>query len=270
MAAWLAQRGWRTTSEITYAYAFVDEARLLSTTVRRIWHTPLTAERTAPPTGIQTTLQIEGQTTFETRTATTFDMTGGMTLLSGADRFTAFRSTAPSGRIEIEFAAVPRELSSTPTLLARMDDAATWAALTAAANALLNAVPVSWHPGELHLQAGFVSLVSALAVDLADRSATPAREGNLFTRAVRIIEQDSGDPALTVGTLAQRLGVSPRHLARVFHERGESARDAIGARRLRAAQLLMRENPGLPLGQVAREAGFASTDALHRRLARHR
>ena len=88
---------------------------------------------------------------------------------------------------------------------------------------------------------------------------TPAWNGTstLVTRALRLIEGgalDAGD----VEQLADKLGVGPRHLRRLFDRRlGASPQSVAGTRRLLLAKSLLTETR-LPVGQIALASGFRS------------
>jgi AraC family transcriptional regulator of adaptative response / DNA-3-methyladenine glycosylase II len=88
---------------------------------------------------------------------------------------------------------------------------------------------------------------------------TPAWLGTSATvsRALRLIEAGGLDSA-GVPELANRLGIGPRHLRRLFLEHlGASPQAVAHTRRLLFAKKLISETP-LPMAQVAFAAGFAS------------
>lgn len=88
---------------------------------------------------------------------------------------------------------------------------------------------------------------------------SPAWIGTLATvrRALKFIDAGFLDHA-TVGALAEKLGVGPRHLTRLFVEHlGQAPGQIALQRRLdNAVQLL--ELTSLPIAQIAFEAGFSS------------
>ena len=88
---------------------------------------------------------------------------------------------------------------------------------------------------------------------------SPAWRGTATTvaRAVRMIEAGFLDRH-TVQQLADRLGIGPRHLSRLFHQHvGASPAEMAGTRRVHAAKRLITDTD-LPLSAVAFEAGFSS------------
>jgi len=88
---------------------------------------------------------------------------------------------------------------------------------------------------------------------------SPAWNGTRTTveRALRLIHQGALD-AGTVEALAERLGVGPRHLARLFrqHLGATPVQVAKTVRVQRAKRLIDRGD--LTMGEIAREAGFGS------------
>lgn len=88
----------------------------------------------------------------------------------------------------------------------------------------------------------------------------PAWNGTRTTveRACRLIDAGALDGDGTVEALANRCGVGPRHLARLFREHlGASPVEVAQSRRVqRAMQLIAHTN--LPMIEVAEQAGFAS------------
>ena len=93
---------------------------------------------------------------------------------------------------------------------------------------------------------------------------SPAWNGTATTvaRAVRLIEQGALDTA-SVETLAARLGIGARHLARLFREQLGATPTAVArtARVARAKRLI--DATDLPMTQIAAEAGFGSLRAFN-------
>ncbi|MET9494401.1 GlxA family transcriptional regulator [Streptomyces sp. NPDC006552] len=82
----------------------------------------------------------------------------------------------------------------------------------------------------------------------------------------RAMDEVAADPALPHGTerLAGLLGVSSRHLARLFRgETGMTVGQYVDAVRVEAAQALLHA-PTATVEQVAREAGFGSSETMRR------
>lgn len=93
---------------------------------------------------------------------------------------------------------------------------------------------------------------------------SPAWLGTATTvaRAVKLIEAGCLDRG-SVDELANRLGVSPRHLARLFARHLQaSPREVARTRRLLAAKRLITDT-AMPLSAVAFEAGFRSIRAFN-------
>jgi AraC family transcriptional regulator, regulatory protein of adaptative response / methylated-DNA-[protein]-cysteine methyltransferase len=88
---------------------------------------------------------------------------------------------------------------------------------------------------------------------------SPAWRGTAttVTRAIRMIEAGFLD-SHTVRTLADQLGIGPRHLARLFRTHvGATPRDVAGTRRVQAAKRLVSDTDR-PLSDIAFDAGFGS------------
>jgi transcriptional regulator GlxA family with amidase domain len=74
--------------------------------------------------------------------------------------------------------------------------------------------------------------------------------------------------ALTIDALADRANMSRRHFTRAFRaETGHSPARAIEMMRAEAARMLL-EGSSLPLGAVARDAGFTSSEQMREALVR--
>ncbi len=89
---------------------------------------------------------------------------------------------------------------------------------------------------------------------------SPAWFGTAATvsRGLRLIGDGALDGDGTVEQLADRLGVGPRHLSRLFRKHlGASPRAVAGTRRLLFAKKLINETD-LPLAQIALSSGFGS------------
>jgi AraC family transcriptional regulator of adaptative response / DNA-3-methyladenine glycosylase II len=88
---------------------------------------------------------------------------------------------------------------------------------------------------------------------------SPAWSGTAttVTRGLRLIEQGLLDEA-TVSDLADRLGIGPRHLLRLFlRHTGATPSEIAATRRVQAAKRLIEETR-MPLCEVAFAAGFGS------------
>lgn len=276
LRAWFAARGWTTTTDLRHSYAFADEAHLLSTVIRRLWHTALSVERaTSPGTdALLLLLQVEGTSEVELSDATTYAVGEGMALLVRRSELRRLACPDASARIEVEM-PIPTTTRAgrreTPRC-GRAAEAVAWFALVAMINAHLNLGPrAAAAASGAELQAAIAHLVAAIAADLvATEGDAPERDdGGLFARAMRLIDEEATDAELTVETLARRLGVSPRHLSRVFTPHSLSPRDALAHRRVLSALLLRAREPHLTQAELARAVGFPSAGSLRHRLGRH-
>ena len=99
----------------------------------------------------------------------------------------------------------------------------------------------------------------------------PLRLGSAPAPAVRdlvsfAVEHPAED--LSVPALARRLGVSPRHLSRLFRrDTGQSPAEVIEKIRIEAAQRALTSR-GAGLEAVAAEAGFGSAEVMRRAFVR--
>ncbi|MEL6111361.1 MAG: Ada metal-binding domain-containing protein [Pseudomonadota bacterium] len=92
----------------------------------------------------------------------------------------------------------------------------------------------------------------------------PAWQGTRSTtaRALRLIEKGALDGG-TVPALAERLGVGPRHLARLFADHvGASPLQVARTLRVQRAKRLLHRG-GISLKQIAAEAGFGSVRSMN-------
>jgi AraC family transcriptional regulator of adaptative response/methylated-DNA-[protein]-cysteine methyltransferase len=88
---------------------------------------------------------------------------------------------------------------------------------------------------------------------------SPAWNGTRSTvgRAMRLIDQGFLDRA-SVADLAERLGIGPRHLLRLFlRHAGATPSEVAATRRIQAAKRLI-DNTTRPLAEIAFAAGFGS------------
>lgn len=88
---------------------------------------------------------------------------------------------------------------------------------------------------------------------------SPAWRGTETTvaRGLRLIEEGYLDAA-SVEDLAERLGIGPRHLSRLFLKHvGASPRDIAATRRVQAAKRLI-DRTELPMSEIAFASGFQS------------
>ncbi len=143
-----------------------------------------------------------------------------------------------------------------------------WKALAHTVNVLLNdESPIA--PSVAHaLGSAVESLTHAMEREGVDTPTREQRGGTLYARAMALIDATASQPTTTVGTIADRLGVSRAHLARVFRDHCASSgtmdtpRSVILARRLAMAEHALSLDPHRDLSTVAAESGFPSARAL--------
>lgn len=137
---------------------------------------------------------------------------------------------------------------------------ATGRALAGAVGGALAGRPVAWDA----LEARLLSLLGAL-LGGPDRAA-----GHLAT-AQALIAAEHSDPSLSAQRIAAAIGLSERHLSRVFAESGHSLPQAILQTRLDAARRLLADpaQRGASMAEIAARTGFASQAQFSRSYRNH-
>ena len=111
------------------------------------------------------------------------------------------------------------------------------------------------------LQAGAERIGRAMTEHLAS---APAGVPELVERAYRIVHAEYARP-LRVPLLARRLGVSPAHLSRIFHQAtGLRLVDYMARYRAERARAMLGEDEARAVAEVARACGFASISQFNR------
>jgi AraC family transcriptional regulator len=129
--------------------------------------------------------------------------------------------------------------------------------------------------GELYAQGLCVALLGVLAHRHGEHG-THARTDERTLGAAQqrrlsdLIQQELG-AKLSLSRLAQEVGLSPQHFARLFKATyGTTPHQYVQTLRIEAAVEALRRNPGVPIAQVALACGFAShshmTELMRRRL----
>lgn len=82
----------------------------------------------------------------------------------------------------------------------------------------------------------------------------------IYGRAVRIIDANLSDIALSPAIIARKLGISVRYLHRVFQDTGSSVGEYVREARLKRCHddLLSEPKAALKIGQIAARGGFQS------------
>jgi len=118
-----------------------------------------------------------------------------------------------------------------------------------------------------------IALANGFAIDATVRHVPPdAARLALRARALRHIELYSGDPTLTVASLAQAMQVSPRTVQKAFEQDDRGPGRLIAeARLVRAAEMLRDEEltEHMGLDAIGRRAGFGSASAFSRAFRAH-
>lgn len=90
-------------------------------------------------------------------------------------------------------------------------------------------------------------------------------EAALYSRALDLIDEESGDPDFSVALLAERLRISARRVSQVFAAHGATAQSHIRAARVGRARRLLedrRVTSAQEREQIARAAGFRNARAM--------
>ena len=87
---------------------------------------------------------------------------------------------------------------------------------------------------------------------------------DVATRALAYIVEYSSNPHLSVGTVAERLGVSPRTVQAALASIGTTVSDELRRARLARARRARQNHPGLGAMAVYQLAGFPSLAAMYR------
>ncbi|MES5824518.1 helix-turn-helix domain-containing protein [Streptomyces sp. RG80] len=134
-----------------------------------------------------------------------------------------------------------------------------------AAVSTLESVLTCWATGRgnddpARTEATVLDLVRTLAVPRLGDASAPPTDSSRLAMARDYIDRHLTDPALSVERVAQALGVSTRHLGRVFRHSGVTpARDILDRRLAKAReQLTAQDSRHLTIAEIAHRWGFAS------------
>ncbi|MFZ8755913.1 helix-turn-helix domain-containing protein [Microbacterium sp. HMH0099] len=272
-ARWFDDRGWDVHLRGDSPYCFADESVHLSTTIRRVAHSPLAAvRRVLPAPSILVMMQAEGETTVRTRDGRDHRVEEGGVLVCAQQNVVALSADTSSARVEVELPAeiATFELPDSMVLTAPADASRAVVTLSAVVISRLNIAPRTSPAVDLHLQSAIAGLVASIVNELVVSGIPPASDEaqNLLARALALFDARAGWHGVTVQSLASELGVTPRHLARTFRIAFASPKAALTARRSLAAQLLLAGDPNASLSSIARASGFPSANALRYHLTR--
>lgn len=265
---WFAHRGW--TADVGGARAFVDECVVGTVTVRRIWHAPMTLTRLREHSGVTAILQVDGEADSTLGGGRTERLRPFSSLVFAGDALVGLMSTSAVARMEVVLASSSSTASRSPVILAGHSGApsAPWSMLASVINALAEAkAPVRRSSMPL-IGRSCESLVAALRLELhsvAPRARVieqPTRAGEVYADALEVIRRRAVDPAFGVGELADELGISRRHVGRVFSQWSSSPSAAIRQERIMLARASAAEAPDEAFAEIARRAGFPTARTL--------
>jgi len=128
---------------------------------------------------------------------------------------------------------------------------------------------VARQQGDLDVDAG--RTVERMAIDLLTSTVNQAKDGasgtqNVLLQRVRAyLDENLGDPALTLDMVARANAISLRYLHLLFQGTGETAREYLRGKRLeRAHDLLTGHGTRLTVTEVASRSGFDSPSSFSR------
>lgn len=188
----------------------------------------------------------------------------GAAILGRAGLLDGRRATTHWAFVRMVAAHCPRATIDPGPIFIRDGDVATSAGVTAALDLTLAFVAEDLGDAVAHQVAR--SLVTYLQrpgtqAQMSIHLASPAPTDPVIRTAVEHVERHL-DADLGAAGLARDIGVSPRHLSRLFREHlGQTPGRYVRRRRTEAAAQLLTSST-LPLASIARRTGFGSTESL--------
>ena len=142
-------------------------------------------------------------------------------------------------------------------------------ALTTAMRGFVSSVirqPTQSPVGTYVIERLLAEMTFGVVIEAGETVLAPRSMPSLRARAHALMLLNRTDPTYGPGRVADELGVSTRHLQRAFAETGTSPMTVLRNARVKHAQSLLAEagDSSLPMAQIARESGFASTAMMRR------
>lgn len=111
-----------------------------------------------------------------------------------------------------------------------------------------------------HFEDDALELLSSIIAGSTGEHRVSAQGASYLLAAKRLIAEQLGDPALSCERVAQGIGISVRHLTRLFAQEGGSPSRYIAERRLELAHRLLSspQANGLDISEVAYRHGYSS------------
>ncbi len=265
---WFCASGW-SVRKGTYRdhHAFIGEFSTPTVTVRRVWHTPVEADRapdhfpTADP-ALGVWMHLGGDLFVSSHSGVEVPMpTGGAYFHARTP--SSFRNTRPTARFELSLARLDNRRPERGAIIGRRDSA-TWSALAGVINAILNAREAP----DIRTLALYAESIDTLVEALWFESVPviTSVDRDTFARALELITENSSDPTFTIEALASMLGVTRPHVTRLFRERGAMPSRILKRERVQKARKMLAIDPTTPLDTIARSSGFSSTRLLRESL----
>lgn len=208
---------------------------------------------------------LRGRSSFAGRAGTHRLAAGEAVVVDGDLPFERCLSTAFTELV----LAVPRSIYTDRFATSRHSPAGQtkMSGLTAAragalARHLGRAAEATVHPDE-------TAAVRTVALDLVGDLSGRENVGDRLALAYLLVEQHLADPSLSEPVLAQWLGLSPRHLSRLFADAGTSVPAFVAERRVARAAVLLRAPERRSVAEIAAACGFSSATYFNRVFVRH-
>ncbi|WP_424711485.1 hypothetical protein [Microbacterium sp. SLBN-111] len=274
---WLSAQGWRATGLIESLRIFADLIRADPFALGRIWHTSCRAKLVGNESwGARNFLMvigIDGTQILHTTTGTHVIRPGDV-YLQNLNEPMVVEASQPVGRMVIvsEWDRL-RTHRGPPIPIGQA-----WAAdpdylrvILSTMTATLNTPVHPRTPGFGSVQRSLEALIEALVLqrEPARLSSLSTSQADLVARALQVIETCSADPAFTVDTLADILGVSRSYLHLSFAPTGVTPSRRLRYSRVFRAQTLLAERNATgerELERIARMAGFRTVRTMQRAL----
>lgn len=277
---WLLAGGWEVGELHRPLTVFGDDHVVGNAFLRRVWHTPrhLSRRHSEWDGHLYVVLQVSGTLLLELRGGKRAFLSEGSFYVGPRDSIDGIRARNPSARIEVqlpvEYALVTDVGAPAFVVRHKMNQSMQWIALCSVVNSVLNSTSRACADSSEPLMQGVVELVRALTIECAGvhvrNTAQDEVREPLYIRAHGLLGRRARTEGYSVADLAAELGVTPRHLSRVFREHGTTPARALRLLRLDMARRLEDASPSLPSSEVARLSGFPSSRAMRRALRMYR
>lgn len=270
-AQWFELRGFE---PLEASMVTADELERGEVLLRRLWHSAASFSITVPAQRVVIVLHLDGELHCGALRSGAQTVAAGDSLVFPPGQTLALTAAVPSARIEIELPAeraLGRLATEAVSVLHLEASAEGWArgGLVSLANIALNlGADAVLDDVELFVDA-LRNCADALVRSAAPPLVVEPWSQALTRRAEEVIRRRRWDPRFSVAALARELGITTVHLTRALRAEGrDTPGRVIREHRREAALALLREQSAEgfrpDLDELARRAGFGSTDTLRR------